>query len=480
MGVFNHFRKFWLAYLLLTIAQSIHGYDIDPTLKFSEMVDRIPLARHFENLTISHPFYDGIARETLPLEHFMAMTQQDHLYVDNLFRFFRLLAERETDPERKAYLQSIGDENWDDYWQVYYDKFNFSKPQHMVPPVLEYAVSQLSAAKHDNIPIALATAYPCYTVWAKMGSHIEPIADIINNPDHLYKEFIEANSGGMDSPVTQEFIAFVDGYYSRLGNDTKTKQAMLHAYTRSVQYEFSFAETNYHLQRESQPPPNFTDLVESYIATEFQADVIYHKLYEDIGNATLPMDIYAVLMQQDHLYMHGFYTAFLYMKNKETDPDLKLLLTKDPTGTYAFFQDQYDKYNFEPAFFTDVYTKAYSDHIMNIAQHESVAEGLSGIYPCYVLWSKMGEYIASIANLAENPDHPYKDFVQFNDPEGSTSLARMQSLINGYFLRLEDDLETKLEMFKVVEQSTLYEVMFANGVYKMGRIQEWKSLGEKM
>lgn len=130
------FRKLWLSFVCLAVARFSFGYEIDPTLKFSEMVDRIPLAQHFENMAVTHPFYDEIARETLRLEHFMAMTQQDHLYVDNLFYFFRLLAERETDPVRKEYLQTVGNENWDDYWQVYYDKFNFSKPVHMVPSVL--------------------------------------------------------------------------------------------------------------------------------------------------------------------------------------------------------------------------------------------------------------------------------------------------------------------------------------------------------
>lgn len=192
-----------------------------------------------------------------------------------------------------------------------------------------------------------------------MGERIGPIADVINNPNHIYKEFIEANSGGMDSPITQEFITFVDGYYNRLGNDTRTKQAMLHAYTRSVQYEHSFAETNYNLMRESQPPPNFTDLAESYVVPEFQSAHIYHRLFEEIGNATLPMDNFAVLIQQDHIYMRAFYAAFSFMKAKETDPELKLLLTKDPTNTYAFFQSQYDEFNFGPAAFTDAYNDGY-------------------------------------------------------------------------------------------------------------------------
>jgi thiaminase len=95
-----------------------------------------------------------------------------------------------------------------------------------------------------------------------------------------------------------------------------------------------------------------------------------------------------------------------------------------------------------------------------------VAEGLAGFYPCYLLWSRIGHYINSIANRTANPLHPYYDFVKYEDPTNSTSLARFQSLINGYFDRVGDNLEVQLSMFKIVEKSINQELMFADGIYK--------------
>jgi hypothetical protein len=101
-----------------------------------------------------------------------------------------------------------------------------------------------------------------------------------------------------------------------------------------------------------------------------------------------------------------------------------------------------------------------------------VAEGLAGIYPHYVVLSKMGTNINSIANLSAHPSHPFYDFIKYFDYSTSDKgLTSFQSLINGYFDRLGTDLEAKLRMFKIVKESIVNELLFANKIYNTNRIK---------
>lgn len=109
------------------------------------------------------------------------------------------------------------------------------------------------------------------------------------------------------------------------------------------------------------------------------------------------------------------------------------------------------------------------DHIISKSHHASIAEGLAAVYPSYFLWNRIGTEVNKLARNVTN--HPYMDFVQFNNPAGSKSLAKFQSLINTYFEELDGDLETKWKMFQVVGDSILYEGMLANGEYRIGRPQ---------
>jgi len=125
-----------VAFLSLFSLQFSCAYEIDPSLKFSEAIETIPIGQHFVNLTLTHPFWLGIANGTLPVEKFIAMTQQDDLYVRNFFVSFGILAEREPDPYRKEFIFNISTQNWEPYFQTYYDKFNCSAPKYMVPRVV--------------------------------------------------------------------------------------------------------------------------------------------------------------------------------------------------------------------------------------------------------------------------------------------------------------------------------------------------------
>lgn len=131
---------------------------------------------------------------------------------------------------------------------------------------------------------------------------------------------------------------------------------MLHAYTRSIQYELKFAETILALQVESIPAPNFTDLVDSHFTPDAVAGVVNHALYREIGAGTLPLDRFAILMQQDHIYINGFYGAFTAMEDKETDAELKHRLHKNSDNMVNFFKRQYENYDFQEAYFVEKYT----------------------------------------------------------------------------------------------------------------------------
>jgi len=93
-----------------------------------------------------------------------------------------------------------------------------------------------------------------------------------------------------------------------------------------------------------------------------QHGVIRHRLYSLMGMGTLPLDAFKVLIQQDHIYLRGFYTAFKIMEEKETDPELKALLRKDGTYYYEHFAQLYKEYNFEEAGVTESYTTGKSNN----------------------------------------------------------------------------------------------------------------------
>jgi thiaminase len=192
-----------------------------------------------------------------------------------------------------------------------------------------------------------------------MGANINAIANLTTNSTHIYKEFIQAHSPQVIFNNTQKFKTFTDGYYDRLGNDTVSKHRMLTAYIRSVKYELSFMESTYHLipVSSSENAPKFTDFVETWITPQSQKDVVHHKLYSEIGAGSLNFDDYAVLLQQDQLYLEGFYKAYAALERKERDPERKGNLTKNPERYYAFFLKQYEKYGFGKGEVIESYTQ---------------------------------------------------------------------------------------------------------------------------
>jgi len=394
--------------------------------------------------------------------------QQDELYVRNLFRDLRRLAQKETNPSLRATLEEIVSEEvyWDEFFDQMYEKFSFQPAQQMTPSTLEYSGAQSVASRNEYIGVALATMYPCWSVWAKIGITVNELADLPNNPSHPYKEFVAANAPNEE--YLKAFTDFVDGYYDR-GNST-TQKKMIDAYVRSVEFEYKFAAAIYEMEPETVPPPKFSDLFLS-LSPKLQHDFAHYPLYEEIGKGNLVLEKYAVLIQQDHIYLRGFYEAFAIMKDKETDPALKLLLTKDPTSRYEWMEDQYVHYGFEAAEFTENYVREYVNHMLTITTAGTVAEGLASVYPCYKLWDVMGAHITSLHNNLVPPvvDHPYAKFLQSNDPSLSTSLTRMNSLINGYYDRLgDDDIVVKLGMFDAARRSINYEILFSNGIYEFG------------
>lgn len=174
----------------------------------------------------------------------------------------------------------------------------------------------------EYVGVALATAAPCFIVWGNMGKYWSKLnIDFSKNP---YGEFIK---GVIDGSNTEEFARVLNGYYDRFDSPA-LKQRMVDAYEESVELEYRFASAIFNANGpESIPPPKFTDLF-PLIDPEIQNDVTSHRLYAEIGAGTLPLKKYATLLQQDYIYMHGFYGAWDTMEKKEADLKLKPRLLK--------------------------------------------------------------------------------------------------------------------------------------------------------
>lgn len=132
---------------------------------------------------------------------------------------------------------------------------------------------------------------------------------------------------------------------------------MLHAYTRSVYYQFKFAETVLALEPAFDPVPTFTDLVDLHVTPDAQAGVVNHALFREIVGGTLPLDRFAVMVQQGDNWMKGFYGAMAYMERKETDKELKQRLHKDSGYVDSYFDRVYEKYDIPRPYFAEEYTK---------------------------------------------------------------------------------------------------------------------------
>jgi len=120
------------------LRQAALAYPVNPVASFTETILTIPIAIHFENLTVHHPLYEGIGYGTLPEDSFRAFIQQDDLYVGYYLDNFQIMANRESDPERAKYLQSIANEQslWNSFFTSQYDQFKFRNTTQILPGTL--------------------------------------------------------------------------------------------------------------------------------------------------------------------------------------------------------------------------------------------------------------------------------------------------------------------------------------------------------
>ena len=182
-------------------------------------------------------------------------------------------------------------------------------------------------------------------IWADLANK-STNSDLNNHP---YKLWITNNAPSSSSNYTAKFLAFVDGYYERLGdgNDTAAtgaKERMIDAYRRGVEAELYFADGAFETAFEEK----FSLQVESLAATAyFVRKTVYHPLYVELAKDTLPLDTFRTLIQQDDLYMRGFYKVFELLAAKEVDPSLQKRLTKKNSSIadmFGFFQHYYEKF----------------------------------------------------------------------------------------------------------------------------------------
>jgi thiaminase len=211
--------------------------------KFSIMADEV-----LEDVFLQaahHPLYMTLARETLSLDTFKILIQQDELYIKSFYEAFAIMAAKENDPVLKDKLtknnaSSVEFFNW------HFNQFNFTPTEIYLPTTKQYADTIVREALDKPIGEGLTNVFACYTIWHKMGITAGLLADLENNPDHKYGRFVAHNDPiASNSTSLARMSALIDGYYERFGDDVTAKNQMFKAYEVSIRHELGFAEGIY-------------------------------------------------------------------------------------------------------------------------------------------------------------------------------------------------------------------------------------------
>lgn len=222
------------------------------------------------------------------------------------------------------------------------------------------------AAMLDDIGVALITLFPCYTVWQQMGTTIQQIADLKNNPKHTYRTFITAYN--YDNSELKKFETLLTHHYNNPSTSGKgavvVRNRMFQTYLVGLDWEWKFVENGLTTVAETKGSRvvTFTDLVESKVAVNLQQQIIKHDFWKQLAEGTLSFKRFQALIQQDLIYLYGLYDATERLQKAEQDLEMKEQLRKNGAEEIRLFEEQINAYGFELDEVAETYTQgAYSD-----------------------------------------------------------------------------------------------------------------------
>ncbi len=159
--------------------------------------------------------------------------------------------------------------------------------------------------------------------------------------------------------------------------------------------------------------------------------LLEHPFVRGMGDGTLDRDVFRRYVAQDAFFLRAFLKAYALAAAKSDDferarvfHDLmtgvldELKLHASYSATLGIDLDDVEPY---------AATRAYTDFLLRVAWHGSLAEIVAAMVPCMRVYQHLGNELAN----SLRPGHPYEQWIQaYSGDEFGQLCARLESLLD--------------------------------------------------
>lgn len=159
--------------------------------------------------------------------------------------------------------------------------------------------------------------------------------------------------------------------------------------------------------------------------------LLVHPFVRGLADGTLDHDAFRRYVAQDAFFLRAFLNAYALAAAKSEDLAQTQVFHDLMTGVFAELQlhENYAKSlsikldDVEPY----VETRAYTDFLMRVAWHGSLAETIAAMVPCMRVYQHLGSELSG----SLRPDHPYEHWIKtYAGDEFSELCVQLESLLD--------------------------------------------------
>lgn len=202
------------------------------------------------------------------------------------------------------------------------------------------------AATFDEVGVGLVSLLPCYTVFHRIANIIYPIVDL--NEHSIYQYFVEPLTTNIDDiSWMTKYHALITHHYNNPSTSSQeaaidVRNKMLETYFEGLEWEWKFAESGLTTEGEkiNSTVLSFTDFVESKVAVDWQQQMIEHDFWKQLAEGTLSGLNFETLVQQDLIYMTGFFSAIELMEKSQQKLETEQRLQKNGVEEFGLLLAQ--------------------------------------------------------------------------------------------------------------------------------------------
>lgn len=212
----------------------------------------------------------------------------------------------------------------------------------------------------------------------------------------------------------------------------------------------------------------FTDILWNDIEPIYRK-VIGHPFNDELAAGTLSRDAFKRYISQDELYIEAYSRALSIVSAKAPSMiEMNILLSFAKEGyeiEHALHDVFFREFEIQPAQRMSPACLAYSSFLVATASTRSYAVGLAALLPCFDMYGKAGQHIASCARI----NNPYNGWIEtYTGDEFAQQIDKMKQLVNSAAEAASE--ETMNEMRSACRYSAELEYRFWDEAY---RGEEW-------